>query len=506
VHTDYAVTGCWGISWNKESIDGDISVSFDRSIFEDYVDTSIIGEGFVQDITSLCSYVESEREYLQIHPTWNRSIDCIDSQYFAALASLHPSYPPTERNALLQWARSSVTAGSLLGTQSISTSPYLTPLWVCANFSLRSYGLSSLQADPAYAAAVSEKWQQAFVNNGARFAFKMRVPLLVGSSDFAYPLLAQELKTSIELAVLISVSGIVLLLVLFTLCDVGLVVLGSLAMVTTLAVTVCLHIYLFTAVLDLLDIVVLVALMSMIVDFPIHCLLYFSSKRYKARKINSTLATASRGDASEIQGDVNYFTNPSSSSCQRAPHFDIKSSDSIEMSIAPEYVHMTLDPFPEDSSLPANNFNNSNNDDYHPPTATTNIRATKRTPLSRTVRYMWAALLGPVILSVLSGLPLFFLSDFSLLRKTGQYIIILSLVSFVMTCAVLPFAFFVSCETNLTGWLWRKGFQRHNAEGMTNHHDYNSRDSSIQQRMAIIAAELDAPLAEENDEEKVDAN
>ena len=79
--------------------------------------------------------------------------------------------------------------------------------------------------------------------------------------------------------------------------------------------------------------------------------------------------------------------------------------------------------------------------------------ANKKTPLSQTVRYMRTALLGPLVLSVLSGLPLLLLSSFSLLRKTGQYIVILSIVSYVVACTLLPFACSVSCETPFMKWL-----------------------------------------------------
>ena len=435
-HTDYSVTGCWGIAWSKSMIDGTVTDSFDSSSFGKYSNGA---NGLIADFVNLCSYVEANRDYLNVNPNWNRTIDCIDSQYFQAYRALNPSYPHTVSNALLQWAKTTSTSGSLLGTYSTNSTPYLSPLWVCANFSLRSY-ISSLQSDPSYASAVEQKWENAFTGTysggpGSN-AKSYGVSIVVGSEDFAYPLLAEELILSIELAILISVVGIVFLLVVFTFCDVGMSIIGTLAMVTTLTVTVCVHIYTFTNVIDLLDIVVLVALMSMIVDFPIHCLLYYMIERQRAKDLVS----------SQQQGQQSLQNED-----------EIRNSEFLARSSDYSMGDGAVDNSREASRSRSDDYYEARSSSYSSSSSESSVAVAPAknsfTALKKTSTYMRSATIGPLVLSVLAGLPLLFLSQFSLLRKTGQYIIILSVVSYVITCIILPHAMDSICETNFVQWV-----------------------------------------------------
>lgn len=459
-HSDYTVTGCWGISWTKTTIDGTVTDSFNSASFGKYSSSST---GLVSDFQNLCAYVDNNRDYLNVNPNWNRSIDCIYSQYTQALNSLG-SAPHTVTNALLKWAGTTSTSGSLLGVYSTNSTPYLSPLWVCANFSLRSY-ISSLQSNPSFVSGIKDKWQDAFTGTysggpGSN-ADKYGVSIVVGSNDFAYPILAEELVISIELAIIISIAGIVFLLMIFTFMDVGMIILGTVAMVATLIVTVCCHIYFFIRVVDLLDVVVLVALMSMIVDFPIHCLLYFMVERQKA---NDLISSQRQGEGRRI--------------LQGAPRDseDYRRNDS-EYSIPNDVPDVEADGVQEHATrgasrsysgeIPHDSVAGDSNDSESESEASVVMAPTKNTftALKKTFKYMSTAVVGPLVLSVLAGLPLLFLSNFSLLRKTGQYILILSVVSYVVTCVFLPHALNTLCETHCIRWLrnlnWRSNDDRH---------------------------------------------
>jgi uncharacterized membrane protein YdfJ with MMPL/SSD domain len=50
---------------------------------------------------------------------------------------------------------------------------------------------------------------------------------------------------------------------------------------------------------------------------------------------------------------------------------------------------------------------------------------------------MWSALLAPLILIVLMGVPLLF-ATFALIQKTGQYIIIMAIVAYAASLTLLP--------------------------------------------------------------------
>ena len=450
-HSDYSVTGCWGISWTKTTIDGSVTDKFDAVSFGKYSSSTA---GLVADFRNLCTYVDDNRDYLNVNPNWNRSIDCIDSQYDQALNSLG-SAPHSVTNALLKWASTTSTAGSLLGTYSTDSAPYLSPLWVCANFSLRSY-VSSLQSNPAFVSGIKDKWQSAFTGThsggSGSNANQYGVAIVVGSQDFAYPILAAELVTSIELAIIISIAGIIFLLMVFTFVDVGMIILGTLAMVATLVVTICCHIYFFARVVDLLDVVVLVALMSMIVDFPIHCLLYFMVERQKA---NDLISSQRQGEDGRIlqrthRQSESYRRNDSEYSIPNdALDADVEADGAQENEVRgvsrsysadiPSYEHVSA-------------AGESTNSDAE---GSVVMAPTKNTfsALKKTSKYMSTAVVGPLILSVIAGLPLLFLSSFSLLRKTGQYILILSVVSYVVTCVFLPHALNTVYETHCIRWV-----------------------------------------------------
>lgn len=92
--------------------------------------------------------------------------------------------------------------------------------------------------------------------------------------------MAAEVLSSIELAACVSLGSFVVLLLVFV-RDVVLIFIGVIAMVLILLTSMVIHIYFATPVEDLLDVIVLIAIIGMVVDFPAHVLLHYKHERSK---------------------------------------------------------------------------------------------------------------------------------------------------------------------------------------------------------------------------------
>ena len=63
------VSTCWGIENHKDYIDGEVIVTFNEGSFQAYMSGDV--HNIVQDMKELCTYVNNNRIYLNIHPDWN---------------------------------------------------------------------------------------------------------------------------------------------------------------------------------------------------------------------------------------------------------------------------------------------------------------------------------------------------------------------------------------------------------------------------------------------------
>jgi hypothetical protein len=89
--------GCWGDSYSKEYKDTTVTASWDVANFPTYVNN-----GMLQDTKALCSYVNSNKAYLNIDPTWIQSRDCIYNQ-FNALIVANPAYNKSLSDMLIRY-------------------------------------------------------------------------------------------------------------------------------------------------------------------------------------------------------------------------------------------------------------------------------------------------------------------------------------------------------------------------------------------------------------------
>lgn len=332
--------------------------------------------------------------------------------------------------------------GSLLGVEYHNKSS-IDVLWVCFNVSAKTEGVTSLMSDTPLAIKLSNRWNDAFASHGSTYANQYGIPTVVGSSEFTFPMLASEVLFSIELAAFVSGLGFILLLCIFTSADVGLTLLGTLAMFVIIIVAICIHEYFFVGDFDLLDIVVLIAIMGMAVDFPIHYLMEFVTERQHYEKKLREQGIDEETDTEDNQEvdvnserDIRAILNDGQESL--AGSGSIRSSQQGSGGMNPEYVP------PTEAVEPMLHHHNMGDSDAEP--IDSNQKKKFYPPLKITMKYMTSSLIAPLILTFLSGFPLLF-AEFQLLRKCGQYIIILALVSYVYCVFFLAYLMPLGCRT-----------------------------------------------------------
>jgi hypothetical protein len=261
--TEYVVVTCYGISQYREYKDSDSIARWDSEKFMRYVIN-----GAFEDWRNLCSAVEENREMLDISDKWNKTKDCLWDQLHAINTS-SPGF--TDAELLLAWAHSStLVAKSLIGV-----SGTLEPAWVCSNFSSVS-PVASLGSSLSYAESMMKKWKNLFDKSASEVAKMHGVVVLVSSDAFSFPILASEVLQSITIAGIISCSSFVGLFLVFT-WNIFLTCVGAIIMGSVFAISLCLKLHFSSKVFDLLDIVVLIAVVGMIVDFPVHMVLRFQA-------------------------------------------------------------------------------------------------------------------------------------------------------------------------------------------------------------------------------------
>ena len=263
-HTDYVIIRCYGISQYKKYKDGDVVPIYDINNFYNYTK-----EGLANDLNMLCKIVENKRNSLDISPTWNMTRDCIDFQ----LKEINKTFPELSMDEQIKiWAqKSQLTRGFMLGT-----SFKFIPLWICTNFTLTS-PIPSLSSNIKYTKRIISKWSEMFSDNDDTMASKFNVNILVTSEAFSYPLLAAAVIDSITFAGIVSVAGFIGLILIFTF-DFILTIIGAITMISIFSISLFIKLNFISPLFDLLDVVVLIAVVGMLVDFPIHMILRFQNE------------------------------------------------------------------------------------------------------------------------------------------------------------------------------------------------------------------------------------
>lgn len=433
-YVDYTINTCWGLSSSKRYKDSDVNVTFSGQTFSSYVN-----HGLINDLQNFCNYVNSNRVLLNINPAWNMASDCIYNQYNSTYNSIPPFFRNVT-NTLLYWASLSTTSSKLLGVEDTNSNTPLVPpvriTWICANFSARTY-VSSLIDNPDLAEDIQNHWEDAIDSVGSQYASQYGVEVIVASEEFSFPLLAKEVLLSIILAILISTIGFFGLLVWFSWVDIFLILLGTLGMIAIFAIAICCHLYIFSATIDLLDVVVLIAILGIVVDLPIHYILHYMMERDRRRhlkrrwKRKQRLLTNSHEDHNQSESE---------------------GEDEDEFIFYEKEKELSLNP-----------------------------------ALHETNQYMRFSLLHLLVLTLICGIPLLF-ATFVLLQKTGQYIVIIAIVSYLFSIFILPYLLAFGFRTKLIKWCrskCRKG---------SNYHPTS--------QLYRLEREAVAPLVNSNDEDE----
>ena len=267
--TSYTVVGCWGIDYSKKYIDSAPIIEYNSKSFNNYINTK-----FLNQTKYLCEYINNNRNYYNINPIWNITTDCLYNQlvsiqhsqsYLSFLSQTQIAN--TVSTLILYWGQTSKSNTQLVGIDSTTQQP----IWICTNISALSQ-VSSFLTNTKLAETLIIRWTklfQKYTYTTTSSDSNMNIPTIVGSSSFALAVLAAEVLKSIELAGIISICGFVGLILLFTCFHITETIIGTLIMVAIMFTTICLHLWFFNAVIDLLDIVVIIAIIGMIVDLPV---------------------------------------------------------------------------------------------------------------------------------------------------------------------------------------------------------------------------------------------
>jgi hypothetical protein len=562
----YMISGCYGITFSKEYKDTEVFPQYDSESFVAYSGSS----GFMDDQVALCNYVESNRISLNVDPDWIMERDCLPYQFGSSfppesvtrLELLAWGIATTANAALIGIEIEDSTQTSLLSSviaQSTSTGTRssslfnmrsavadaddfstIMPIWVCNNFSVVS-PVPSLIADTAAAQSLLSKWKAVFAGQSSASAATYGVSVQMSSDAFTLPLLASEVLTSIEIAGIVSLLGFIVLLFVFTF-DFCLTLSGTLIMTVILCMTFCLHLYFVTNIVDLLDIVVLIAIIGMIVDFPIHMLKYFQMKRKHQQQNqldhlsdfvddeekkqllgtptlqNAVLVGtgARRSTDNRTRGVGDSLYTPCAATEETASQ-DIPAGEPLEDSFHRAASVDTLVHAHGHSGKPTSRrVSSAANAENHSPVEESNIFQEVRdsfrldadtivvhTGPAHTIAY---SLFAPCATSVLVALPLL-LATIELLRKTGEYIVTMAIVSYFITCFVCPYILELACQTNMMGrvaksetflnWAGKLGLSRSTASKSGSLQGSQHSDGNSQSEHSGLNTSIDTVLTRE---------
>lgn len=277
-YVDFTVLTCWGLRPDRHGKDGTSYAKVDYNGFLRYARNT---DGILTDIQTFCAHVESDRTYLDLSPTWT-SADCLYNQYIEQTNFLPSTGSSSFNTPAYKWsavAQTSYTAGSLIGLSSNTTDGTANPVYVCGNFSVRTY-VDGIEDHPSAIEKVRSRWEKAFWENGVARAKAYGVPYSTSSAAFTYPLLDQwHVDNAMDRFLALPLVFLGFLLWMFTLADFGLTLFGSLGMFTILSVMVCLHIFFVSSDLDLIDVMLISGILTIIVDFPAHLIVEYMASR-----------------------------------------------------------------------------------------------------------------------------------------------------------------------------------------------------------------------------------
>ena len=131
-----------------------------------------------------------------------------------------------------------------------------------------------------------DRWDNALYDVSSDGAAQMNVVSLTGSDAWIFPMLSNQLVKSLTISLAISLFGSLTLLVITTL-NLKLSLLIGAGMVVVIIVSLCLHIFFFSEVLDLIDVVVLLSFLGIIVDYPMHMAFHYERDLMLRRRRNN---------------------------------------------------------------------------------------------------------------------------------------------------------------------------------------------------------------------------
>ena len=268
-------------------------------------------DGIEKDLQGLCEYVDGHRGSLDVHPEWEVKRDCIYAQLAAAAnSSVVRAVNPADTDvpypwgvAIGYWATQSYTAGNMVGLLSQDEFDQATPVWLCANFTLRT-DEHRLTDDPVHGKNLRQRWIEALQKHGSARADKNGVNSFVFGYDFSYPLLGVQVQRTVQYVGVVFITGFFVFLWAFTLSDMGLTIFGALGIFTIFAICVCLSLHLFNTTISLFDVVALMVLLPLLVNLPVHLIEEYIAARAHSERRDKQL----RGYGEEEEDDDGFLS------------------------------------------------------------------------------------------------------------------------------------------------------------------------------------------------------
>ena len=319
-YVDYVGTGCFGFNYEKterdalakpiyaSGIPGNDMATFKRYVDSNassfgatdyYADDDHIKGGFLDDLIRMCLYVDQHREALSIHPDYDTLNQCSGAAMTISLAAVKAekmanpfgsqNYTVSEAvfhyGYVVNYARASLVGVQLNDSNEVAAAGAwegiggkwnrgYVPIWFCTSFPLRTY-VETLIGEEKVVHSILDEWNRVFSSDVMPGAAGHGIPLIFGADAFRLPLLAAEVLESLYIAAFSSLVGCIALVYMFTM-DLSHTLLVAFCLVWTIATTIFIQVSLYNDTVDLLDIVIIIALVGMSLDFPVHSVVHYA--------------------------------------------------------------------------------------------------------------------------------------------------------------------------------------------------------------------------------------
>jgi len=234
--------------------------------------------GLTADVRSFCAHVLSHRRELQVSPEFSTT-DCL-AYYLVNATDVGLAASSSTTDRVINYVAITGEERKVGVTQD---GPQL--LWACQDIPGRSN--DSWLSRPADVRQPYRRWRRAMDDHGSAEADAAGVSSFVTSGEFLFPLLSLLVEEAIVESGMQAFVGCVVVFFVFSVFDprrgageallVGFKATCGVffGIVATLLLALCLHLYIFSNEIDVIDLAVMTSILGTALDYPIHMSLAF---------------------------------------------------------------------------------------------------------------------------------------------------------------------------------------------------------------------------------------